>query len=297
MSNILDPRFLVGFFCNRGDPTYQIFFVLPVDAARVKVVFPFRFSGGFYPPGHIVTNCFKLVDPVRIRRMWEQSFAQAVAASSHLERFALVNGSVFSIWYNMRKALDPEFNPDHASSSSMREELADSASAGGRRSGGRGAGGRSYTFQPNVKIQLLTTSDGKKRGGIRLNTVRPLRHCDQASWSANPACNKHQAFMARCTGCEIRVGDAVFVDDPLRAHYQGRRGQVVAYDGSRMYRVAFDDMPQRTYELDHLTLCTKDLSASIEANVACRRQKCMVEGHSEVDKLEKSLDLCKRTLH
>jgi hypothetical protein len=296
-SNIFDPRFLVGFFCNRGDPTYQIFFVLPVDAARVKVVFPFRFSGGFYPPGHIVTNCFKLVDPVRVRRMWEQSFAQAVAASSHLERFALVNGSVFSIWYNMRKALDPEFNPDHASSSSMREELADSASAGGRRSGGRGAGGRSYTFQPNVKIQLLTTSDGKKRGGIRLNTVRPLRHCDEASWSANPACNKHQAFMARCTGCEIRVGDAVFVDDPLRAHYQGRRGQVVAYDGSRMYRVAFDDMPQRTYELDHLTLCTRDLSASIEANVACRRQKCMVEGHSEVDKLEKSLDLCKRTLH
>lgn len=296
-SNIFDPRFLVGFFCNRGDPTYQIFLVLPVDAARVKVVFPFRFSGGFYPPGHIVTNCFKLVDPVRVRRMWEQSFAQAVAASSHLERFALVNGSVFSIWYNMRKALDPEFNPDHASSSSMREELADSASAGGRRSGGRGAGGRSYTFQPNVKIQLLTTSDGKKRGGIRLNTVRPLRHCDQASWSANPACNKHQAFMARCTGCEIRVGDAVFVDDPFRVHYQGRRGQVVAYDGSRMYRVAFDDMPQRTYELDHLTLCTRDLSASIEANVACRRQKCMVEGHSEVDKLEKSLDLCKRTLH
>jgi hypothetical protein len=64
-----------------------------------------------------------------------------------------------------------------------------------------------------------------------------------------------------------------------------------------MYRVAFDDMPQRIYELDHLTLCTRDLSASIEANVACRRQKCMVEGHSEVDKLEKSLDLCKRTLH
>jgi hypothetical protein len=56
-------------------------------------------------------------------------------------------------------------------------------------------------------------------------------------------------------------------------------------------------MPQRIYELGHLTLCTRDLSASIEANVACRRQKCMVEGHSEVDKLEKSLDLCKRTLH
>lgn len=49
LNNILDPRLLVGFFCNRGDPAYQIFLVLPVDAARVKVVFPFRFSGGFYP--------------------------------------------------------------------------------------------------------------------------------------------------------------------------------------------------------------------------------------------------------
>ena len=304
MNNIIDPRLLVGFFCNRGDPAYQVFLVLPVDAVRVKVVYPFRFSGGFYASGYIVTNCFKLVDPVRIRRMWEQSFAQAVAASSHLERFALVNGSVFSIWYNMRKALDPAFNPDLADSASMREELADSASAGGRRSGGRGAGVRGYTFQPNVKIQLLTTSDGKKRGGIRLNTVRPLKHCGQASWSANPACNKHQAVMARCTGCDIEVGDYVVVttsDDPSRARFHGRQGQVVYVNGRDdplPYRVVFDDgVTSNWFQLNQLTLRTSDLVANIEASVACRRQKCMVEGHNEVDKLEKSLDLCKRKLH
>ena len=64
------------------------------------------------------------------------------------------------------------------------------------------------------------------------------------------------------------------------------------------YRVVFDDgVTSNWFQLNQLTLRTSDLVANIEASVACRRQKCMVEGHNEVDKLEKSLDLCKRKLH
>lgn len=44
-------------------------------------------------------------------------------------------------------------------------------------------------FQPNVRIQLVTTSDGKKLGGIRMSTLRPKVHAPkQADWGE--ACNK-----------------------------------------------------------------------------------------------------------
>ena len=42
-----------------------------------------------------------------------------------------------------------------------------------------------------MKIQLVTTSDGKKLGGIRLSTTRHLVHLKREQWK--PECNR-----ARC---------------------------------------------------------------------------------------------------
>lgn len=72
----------------------------PVDARRVRVSYPFRFSGGFYPPEYIQKNCVKFTSEMlpRVQKSWEVSYAQALATGMHLEKFALLNGSVFSIW-------------------------------------------------------------------------------------------------------------------------------------------------------------------------------------------------------
>lgn len=78
--------------------------------------------------------------------------------------------------YNVRKALDPSFDPDACTSQGMADEMAHE---------------RKYKFQPNIKIQLVTTSDGQKLGGIRLNMFRPATHTPSHNWHNNPACNKH----------------------------------------------------------------------------------------------------------
>ena len=187
---------LRGFFCFRGDHTHQLFLVIPIDAARVRIVYPHRFSGGIYAAPYIVSRCLKMVpgpaNMAVVQKNWNARLAQAVARREHLEQFALLNGSVFSLWFNVRKALDPGFNPDTADSDQMHDEM---QGTGGRR---RGRGHDRYNFQPNVKIQLLTTSDGKKLGGIRLSTTRPNKHCcgmrwNGARWTGTPwnkECNK-----------------------------------------------------------------------------------------------------------
>ena len=35
----------------------------------------------------------------------------AIDRGAHLEKFALVNGSVFTVWKNIREALDPAYKP------------------------------------------------------------------------------------------------------------------------------------------------------------------------------------------
>ena len=98
----------------------------------------------------------------------------------------------------MKDALDPSFDPDSA------EEMTVGADKRKRTRSGE-------VFCPHVKIQLLTTSDGKKLGGIRLDLKRPLvrlRHphavCAprvsgaapraqvHADRSSNPDCNKRK---------------------------------------------------------------------------------------------------------
>ena len=121
--------------------------------------------------------------------------------------------------------MDPAFNPD----SCTREEMASEH-----------AQERRYRFQPNIKIQLVTTSDGKKLGGIRLSMFRPAKHTSHMRWSQNPGCNKHLYCLKH--GLEI----------------------------------------QHWPEAEH---------------VLCHRQRCMVVGYNEVEKLEKSLALCQRELN
>ena len=90
----------------------------------------------------------------------EKNLAAAVSKRAHMEEFALLNGSVFSIWYNVRKALDPRFDPAEARRVELKEEAEGTARArGGRRI--------TYNFEPHVKIQLVTTSDGQKLGGSK----------------------------------------------------------------------------------------------------------------------------------
>ena len=79
--------------------------------------------------------------------------------------------------------MDPAFDPDTESRHSMQQEATQ---------GHIGRAGRrlNYNFEPNVKIQLVTTSDGQKLGGIRLQTFRPMVH---RKAPFQPECNKAKA--------------------------------------------------------------------------------------------------------
>ena len=76
----------------------------------------------------------------------------------------------------------------------MRSEAAGGSSSRLGRHGRRST----YNFEPNVKIQLVKTSDGSSLGGIRLSTLRPMVHRKQP-WHAE--CNK-----ARCTRPHLAEG-------------------------------------------------------------------------------------------
>ena len=86
----------------------------------------------------------------------------------------------------------------------------------------------------------MTTSDGQKLGGIRLNMFRPATHTPSHNWHNNPACNKHLFWQKH-----------------------GFKANLVQH-------------------ADH---------------IICHRQRCLVEGYTEVEKLQKSLALCQRELN
>ena len=96
----------------------------------------------------------------RAQRDWRKQVAQALKEGTHLETFALMNGSVFSIWHNVRQAMDPLY--DAAGALPTQDTWADRKLRGGRE--------RQRAFEPNVKIQLLTTSDGEKHALTRTRT-------------------------------------------------------------------------------------------------------------------------------
>lgn len=176
---------LAGFFVPKRDPR-AIFLVLPLDALRVRLCSPGRLYAGSMQSVALCRSCLRY-PPSHIedaKKLWRFRLDLFVKRGLHLETFALLNGSVFSIWHNVRNALDPRFDPAHRHTWGCDTQ-------------GRGRNGRvkGPEFTPNVKIQLLTTSDGKKLGGIRLSTVKPWVH-----GRSGPNCNKlhdHTAFCRR----------------------------------------------------------------------------------------------------
>jgi hypothetical protein len=179
---------------NNGRPDWsKIFLALPIDRSRVQLCFPSKVNAGIVPNSRLFTSaCFFNWEDAQHResvaKVWQREYAACVAKKQHLESFALLNGSVFSIWYNVRKALDPRFNPDQDTRSNMEQEATGRPSGGGRYGRSRG-----YTFEPNVKIQLVTTSSGQRLGGIRLSTTRPWVHKSRP-W--NDQCNRRRAQLA-----------------------------------------------------------------------------------------------------
>lgn len=174
-----------------GRPSQRLFLAVSIDAQRVRLTYPHRISAAVYPfsalqHGSFTYNMADAQHQRVVAATWSRNLQAAMAKRHHLESFALLNGSVFSIWYNVKKAMDPRFDPDRETRDSMREE------AMGGVGSSRLQRQRAYSFEPNVKIQLVTTSDGKKLGGIRLSTVRPLVH-RKRPWHAN--CNRQLAIL------------------------------------------------------------------------------------------------------
>jgi len=213
---------LCGFFMPKKCRS-QIFLALPIDALRLRLASPQRLYAGQLPTASLVAGFLKYgldeASQAHAKKAWESRHAVATSKEQHLERFALLNGAVFSTWHNLRDALDPNFDPDEAQQRTEQERDVDSR--------GRGHFGRAHrrVYHPNVKIQLLTSSDGKKLGGIRLSVHRPKVHA-ASSRNWGPDCNK------------CKWGHAAY----------------------------------------------------------CRKQACMVEGPSQVDKLKKSIEVHTRQL-
>ena len=102
------------FLVMRDKPNEQIFLAVQIDAERTRMCYPQRISAGLVTLAYLNSQC--LVIPQEHMRMakaqWERNWKYAVDGKHHLESFALVNGSVFSIWHHMRKATNPNFDPD-----------------------------------------------------------------------------------------------------------------------------------------------------------------------------------------
>jgi len=173
-----------GFLVLRERPN-NVFLSLPVDAYKAKLSTPAkRFAGQTLLANLAKTAVkFALDRPehlAHVKALWEGKRQLAIDSGAHLEKFGLVNGSVFTVWKNIREALDPSYKPDDASTHHKYKQS----------HGKRGRGNSSRTvFEPNVKIQLLTTSDGEKLGGIRMTSVKPLQH--SRHWAEG--CNKKAA--------------------------------------------------------------------------------------------------------
>ena len=93
--------------------------------------------------------------------------------------------------------MDPSFDPDRVARRREDDELQNQSSGRWNRAQRRSA------FEPNVRIQLVTTSAGEKLGGIRLSTWRPPVHapieectkaCNKVKWGRAAPCRK-QACM------------------------------------------------------------------------------------------------------
>ena len=97
------------------------------------------------------------------------------------------------------QAMDPKFDPqlyddDDDDAVEVVEETGRSR---------RASTSRLTNVTPNIRIQLLTTSDGQKLGGLRLDNTRPRVHSEEGG----PECNKRRWG----SGCSCRK-EACMVD-------------------------------------------------------------------------------------
>jgi len=96
-----------GFFVAKdanGRPNLaQLFLAIPVDAARVRMCYPHRVSSCVIPNDLLRTGAFSFnmlvaAHQQQVCSLWQKNYAACVLKKWHLESFALLNGSVFSIW-------------------------------------------------------------------------------------------------------------------------------------------------------------------------------------------------------
>ena len=91
---------------NAPSASQQIFLALPLDEWRVRVCWPQKLYGGELNLRWLAQNCCKggANQMEYCQTLWEKKHDHAVKRGQHLERFALLNGSVFSAWHNVREA-------------------------------------------------------------------------------------------------------------------------------------------------------------------------------------------------
>ena len=191
-----------GFWQYRSGPgaPFETFAAIPLDdpagkTGRVRLCYPHhthrtKIPVRWFDPVQGEFRRFGKFSGVRgiqdAQREWKRLYDNALKYETHMERFALMNGSVFSIWHNVRQATDPSYDAAKAQR--------DGAVSHSGLEDGRTRSGRRVDFEPNVKIQLVTASDGRKLGGIRLDNTRPMYHPDGVGHledgKKNEACNR-----------------------------------------------------------------------------------------------------------
>ena len=94
-----------GFFVPRKAPR-EIFLAIPLDEWRVRLCYPQKLHAGYLGTRWISQNCCKAQpnQMAHCKLLWEKRLELFVKKGAHLERFALLNGSVFSAWHNVREA-------------------------------------------------------------------------------------------------------------------------------------------------------------------------------------------------
>lgn len=140
-----------AFFCVEkinGRPSTNVFLAVQVDGARSRLTYPHRVKWGVVATAAL--RNFALMYDMRQQaqqqaaaHLWVKGLQAVMQKGVHLEKFALLNGSVFSIWYNVRKAMDPNFDPDGESALVMRGEAEGVGAGNGR---GRNGRNRGYNF-------------------------------------------------------------------------------------------------------------------------------------------------------
>ena len=87
-----------------GRASTRIFLAVAVDAFRMRLYYPHRIHGGVISVAVLRSGALQYDMTVPQHRqavevLWQKAFGAAVSKGMHLESFALLNGSVFSIWY------------------------------------------------------------------------------------------------------------------------------------------------------------------------------------------------------